>query len=407
MARVTVIGGGIAGLSCAFQFARRPGWTVELFEAADRLGGLLQTAYTPWGMAELAARAVIHQAEWEDLCETVGAKILPASRHSRNRYIFRGRPRKMPLGVGELVPILTGAGRRFVTDRAALRPYPGETVAAWGDRQIGPGATRYLLAPALGGIYAGDVERLSASLILGRMLDPKAKRTPTRLKARTVTPEAGFSDLIKKTEAYLRARRVAIHLGTPRRLAPEDLDHPCIVATSARQAAPVVEAVAPALADQLARTEMLSLTVVCAWYPHDAKDLKGFGCLFPADQGVRALGVIFNDVLFPRDQSYRSETWIYGGDRSPETAQMDDPALLDLVRADRARLTGTPAAPIGTAIQRWPDAVPYYTPALEKFLATLDLPPNLHLAGNYIVGIGLAKIVEHSTVIAARLGAGA
>ncbi len=396
--RLTIIGGGMAGLACALAASRRPGLAVELFEASDRFGGLLNTVETPWGLAEEAARAVINQVEWEALCGDVGAELLEADKRSRKRYIYRGRPRQFPLGAGEAVALAQGVGR-FLLNRRGLRPAAGETVADWGRRHLGQGAADYLLAPALAGIYAGEIERLSASLILGRFFDPAVKRQPTRIKTRTVTPRAGFVDLISKLEATLRARGVALHLNTRRQLSLDDLDHPCIVATSARQAVPVIRAVAPAAAEQLDGLEMLSLTVVCAWYEHAPGDLQGFGCLFARDQGFRALGVIFNDIIFPRQSQYRSETWIYGGERSPETVDMTDSALQELLHTERRRLTGMAATPKGVHVKRWPKALPYYTPDLEQTMAMMVLPENLHLAGNYVAGIGLSKVVEHSQAL--------
>ncbi len=45
--RAAVVGGGPAGISAAYQFARA-GWHVDLFDAADRPGGLLRSGIPPW-----------------------------------------------------------------------------------------------------------------------------------------------------------------------------------------------------------------------------------------------------------------------------------------------------------------------------------------------------------------------
>lgn len=406
MQRITIIGGGIAGLSAAYFLSQRIApERIVLHEAGERLGGLLNTVQTPWGLAEEAARAVINHPDWEALSDGVGAPLLPADRLSRRRYIYRGRPRMMPLTPAELLRTGIGGVLPFLVNRRALKPKPGETVAAWGRRHLGRGAADYLLAPALAGIYAGEIERLSAALILGKFFEPGPKPAKTRIKERTVTPRHGFSDLIEKLGASLRDRGVTIHLNSKPALTPADLDHPVIVATSVRQAAEVLRPVAPAAAETLGATEMLSLTVVCAWFDPAPGDLNGFGCLFAPDQGFKALGVIFNDMLFPRGESHRSETWILGGERSPESVQMSDQDLIALIARERARLRGveTPTAPVGYHIKRWPEALPYYTPELERAIAGLSLPDTVHLTGNYLGGIGLSKIVEHSKAVADRI----
>jgi len=406
MKQITIIGGGIAGLSAAYFLSQRVApERITLHEAGDRLGGLLNTVCTPWGLAEEAARAVINHPDWEALCDGVGAALLPADRASRRRYIYRGKPRQMPLTPTELLRTAFGGVVPFVLNRSALKPKPEQTVGDWGRQHLGRGAAHYLVAPALSGIYAGEIDRLSATLILGKFFDRGPKPAKTRIKERTVTPQGGFVDLIAKLETHLRERGVAIQLNSVPNLTPEDLNHPVIVATSAQQAANVLRPVAPAAAESLAGTEMLSLTVVCAWFDPAPGDLQGFGCLFAPDQGFRSLGVIFNDMLFPRGETHRSETWILGGERSPESVGMSDDDLIALVARERARLRGvaTPTHPVGFHIKRWSQALPYYTPALERVVTGLSLPANLHLTGNYLGGIGLSKIVEQSKAVAERI----
>ena len=94
-------------------------------------------------------------------------------------------PRQVPLSPGEALRIPFG----LIRNATAVRPKPFETIADWGRRVLGKGTTEYLLVPALGGIYAGDQNRLSASLIFGRArlpaADPLSNATrPPRLRAR-------------------------------------------------------------------------------------------------------------------------------------------------------------------------------------------------------------------------------
>src|SRR5262249_1113063 len=202
---------------------------------------------------------------------------------------------------------------RFGVSAANLRPRPCETIGAWGRRVIGRGATDYLLTPALGGIYAGDPDRLSARLIFGRAGLPghlEANR-PTKAKVRgTVAPPQGMQQLIDGFEGFLGKAGVEFHFNQE---AQSSANGPTLVCLSARGAAEYLSDVAPDLSQELGRIEMLSLATVTSFYAPTAARLNGFGCLFPRDQGFRARGVLFNDAIFAGRGPAHAETWIFGG----------------------------------------------------------------------------------------------
>src|SRR5262249_55730986 len=143
-----------------------------------------------------------------------------------------------------------------------LRPRPSETIAEWGRRVVGKGATDYLLVPALGGIYAGDPERLSASLIFGSTELPPHLQTyrPAKAQARgTIAPPNGMQQLIDGLRNYLQSKGVAITFEIS---AKSDPTEPTVVCLSASAAAEYLAENAPDLAAQLAGIEMLSLLTV-------------------------------------------------------------------------------------------------------------------------------------------------
>ena len=54
-------------------------------------------------------------------------------------------------------------------------------------------------------------------------------------------------------------------------------------------------------------------------------------------------------------------TSFVGGTRQPELAQLDDTALLNVVRQELGRLVGAKGEPAYVHLQRWPRAIPQYT----------------------------------------------
>ena len=290
---------------------------------------------------------------------------------------------------------------RFGVSARKLRPEPFETIAGWGKRVIGEGATDYLLTPALGGIYAGDSERLSANLIFGRSDLSAALETPRPERPKlhgTVAPPDGMQQLIDGLKNYLERAGVEFYFNQS---VEADENEPTVICLSASATANYLAAPAPEVSESLSRIEMLSLATVTCFYQPDAARLNGFGCLFPRDQGFRARGVLFNNSIFDRRGPEHSETWIFGGALDQDIINLTDAEMAELIAAERARFYGRNDLPMELILTRWPRALPHYSTDLERILTQLPaLPRNLALVGNYLGKIGLAKILERAAFVA-------
>ncbi|MFN0086994.1 MAG: protoporphyrinogen/coproporphyrinogen oxidase [Blastocatellia bacterium] len=405
---VTVIGAGFSGLTAAY-YLLRAGARVRVIERSDRAGGLLGTRRTEHGLVETAANGILNSARLEALCADIGVTLLAPRPESRARFIWRDHPRRWPLGVGETLRL--GAG--LLGNAARLRPFPQETVAAWGERVLGAGATRYALLPALGGIYAGDGRQMSAGLIFrrGPSFSSPSFSSPSFSSVNagsekprrrgTVAPSRGMQELVDCLTDRLRERGAELLFN---QTAEIRAGAPSIVCAQAPQAASLLRETAPAVSECLDRIEMLPLVTATCFYAHHPAHPRGFGCLFPRDQGFRARGALFNDCLFEGRSDVRSETWILGGALDREIPQMEDEDLKRVLAADHARLTGRDEPPLSVHIIRWPHALPHYNLDLERALAGMPpLPRGLALSGNYLGQIGLGRILHRSAHAAARI----
>jgi oxygen-dependent protoporphyrinogen oxidase len=177
--------------------------------------------------------------------------------------------------------------------------------------------------------------------------------------------------------------------------------HQTVVCLSASAAAKYLEDIAPDLSASLAQVEMLSLATVTCFYPPDAAQLRGFGCLFPRDQGFRARGVLFNDFIFDGRGPAHAETWIFGGALDTDVVNLEDDEFAETIAAERQRFYGRHDEALQIEVTRWPRALPHYTIELERILTTLPAPPpGIQLVGNYLGRIGLAKILERAAFVA-------
>lgn len=399
MQPITVVGAGFSGLTTAY-FLTRQGCKVRILETSNRPGGLIRTIRTQHGLVETAANGLLCSARAEAMCADIGVPLIMTRREGRRRFIYRGQPKQVPLTIGDM---LTASGR-LALNLTKFSAQPGESIADWSRRVLGAGATDYLLSPALGGIYAGDPDQLSASLIFGKARLPDHLNTTKPVKGKlhgTVAPPNGMQQLIDGLVDWLKKKGVEFLLnydGEP------EADRQTVVCLPAGAAAKYLAQIAPDVSQALRPIEMLSIATVTCFYPPDAAQLRGFGCLFPRNQGFRARGVLFNDFIFEGRGPAHAESWIFGGALDPDVVKLTDEEFAQTIAVERERFYGRRDEALEMRITRWPNALPHYTIELEKMLTTLPPPPpHLHLVGNYLGRIGLAKILERSAYVAEHL----
>lgn len=396
-ANFRIVGAGFAGLVAAYELVRQ-GYTVEIFEKMNRVGGLIATKKSSLGLVETAANGVLNTALFEELCRDLNVPLVGTQKASKKRYIFRNKkPRRLPLSLSGVFKLLWGFSK-------IKRPVAFETIADWGKKNFGSEAVDFLIAPALQGIYAGDAYKMSSSLILNRFFI-KTDRRPAKLRG-SVSPQEGMGQLMEALHSWLLERGVVFHLGESFSFSsPQDLKR-TLVATSASSAAEILKTVAPKEAVALKSIEMLPLVRATLFFKEERK-LKGFGCLFPPSEKFNSLGVLFDDSIFDRPQNLSSqehcndfcksvESWILGGAFDKSIHQLADEQIVEKILMDRARVLNVKEQPIQVIITRWPEALPHYTCHLEKVL--LDLSPEIknHLIGNYLGKIGLSQILEET-----------
>jgi oxygen-dependent protoporphyrinogen oxidase len=230
MQTITVVGAGFSGLTTAY-FLTKFGFKVRVIEKSDRPGGLIRTIHAEHGLVETAANGLLSSARAEAMCADIGVPLVITRREGRRRFIYRGKPKQVPLTIGDM---LTVSGRAAL-NLTKFSPRPFESIGDWSRRVLGRGATDYLLAPALGGIYAGDPDRLSASLIFGKANLPDHLNTTKPAKGKlhgTVAPPDGMQQLTDGLVDYLKSSGVEFSFNEERQQ-----PHQTVVCLSASAAA--------------------------------------------------------------------------------------------------------------------------------------------------------------------------
>jgi oxygen-dependent protoporphyrinogen oxidase len=216
--------------------------------------------------------------------------------------------------------------------------------------------------------------------------------------------------LLKRLSGRLIAERGVAALGydptamRPYRMRLDDgeaLDADAVIVTApAFAAADLVAPFQPTLATALREIRYVTTgTIALAYRRADLGDpLDGFGLVIPRSEGRRINALTMTSTKFAdrAPDGYALVRAFFGGSRTPEVLDLDDAALLALVRAELRDILGVAAAPLWSRIYRWPLANPQYDVGHLERVNTLEklLPPGLYLAGSAYRGVGIPDCVR-------------
>ncbi|WP_372898147.1 protoporphyrinogen oxidase, partial [Stieleria sp.] len=209
--RVAIVGAGISGLAAAHQLSRSDAsLEITVFEASDRLGGVLQTEQTDGFCIELGPDSVLSRMPWAvNLFRDIGLSdqlINTNSSHPGVDVVCRGRLERLPDGLAVMAPqriwpmvttpILSWRGKvRLAAERLIPRRHGSddESLAAFACRRLGREAFQRLVQPLAGGIYMGDPEQLSINATFPQFVEMESK----------------YGSLIKAARAGAKTQRAA------------------------------------------------------------------------------------------------------------------------------------------------------------------------------------------------------
>ncbi len=459
---VAIIGGGISGLSAAFQLERvqrgGAGLRYALFESSNRLGGVMRTERIDGCLIEAGPDSFLSEKQSAaELCRELGiADQLVGSNdtHRRTHILVKGRLVEMPDGLQFMVPtkllptIATplfswGTKLRMAREFFA-RPHMlngDESAAAFVERHFGSEVVDRLADPLLAGVYGGSAERLSVRAVLPRFLDMEAKYgslSRAMLSAMKKRPsngtrpiftsmKDGMQQLVDAIVAQLDP--AAIQTGTHvkaigresarwivlRQDSTAERFDRVILATPAYIAGGLLRTVEPRLASLLGEIAYSSSVTVALGYAasgfdgRGAKPEDGFGFLVPRGEGKRLLACTFVHNKFPhRAPEDRLLLRVFlGGSNDPNVLQLGDEEILRTVRGELRQILGLTAEPRFSRIYRWERSMAQYevghlerVAEIERLRAGL---PGLALAGNAYRGIGVPDCIKSGMDAAANV----
>jgi oxygen-dependent protoporphyrinogen oxidase len=444
MKNICIIGGGISGLTVAYE-QKNAGNQVKLLESNDQVGGVIQSKKANGFLLDYGANTLnvrlkttksflIGCKAWDD--------CIDANPQASKRMIIRdGKIVDLPHSFASFItsPFLSMKGKlRLFCEPFISRAKnaENETVASFISRRLGKEALDYAGNPFLAGIYAAKPESLNLkqafpkmweiedkyrSLFLGFRKKSRQADNPNLKKPRLVSFAQGMEELPQKLGSFLSEEifcnqtvkkisrnandwNIDIQMQSGE-IYTETFDQIISTIPSHKILSLKWENIKGIEElDTLASSKHFPLALVYLGFKKEDVNhpLDGFGFLVPEVERLNILGTLFSSTLFPGrapDGQVLLTTFV-GGERNPELAKLPVQKLVNLVQNELSKVLGINAKPCFQEVKLWPQAIPL--PDLEmgnrknaaEKLSKLN--PGLSFSGSYLSGASLPNCLEAS-----------
>ena len=430
--RVAVVGGGVAGLTAAYELGQA-GVDVLVLEDSDRVGGKLRLAEVDGVTLDVGAEALLaRRSEATDLCAAIGlgdAIVHPATLSAAiwTRDALRPMPPTV-MGIPADVDALMASGivERPPVSRPSPAPADDVSVGEFVRDRVGDEVLDRLVEPLLGGVYAGRADALSLAaagapiLALGDDLlagAAAAKATPDNGPVfagldggvgRLPAALAAASGAEIRTEAVVRDIQRTDDGWTLRLVNGEEKVDAVVLAVPAPAASRLLAETAPEASFELADLTYASMAIVTFVVDGDV-ELTGSGFLVPPIDGTSIKGSTFSSQKW---------SWLAASGRTALRASVgrvgdtallhqDDATVAATALADLRSVIGHLPEPAQWHVQRWGGALPQYEIGHLDRIGVVDhaiaAEPGLEVCGAAYRGVGVPAVIASAQGAVRRL----
>ena len=448
---IAIIGGGITGLAAAFELASR-NVPFALFEASARLGGLIRTEHVDGFTIEAGPDSMLAQKPAAlELCDALGlSPRLIATSPPRTAFVLkRGRLHPLPsssvLGIPTTVRGIAGYDLLSPSARARLAMEPfvrarsdktDESVGSFFRRRFGGETVGLIAEPLLGGIHAGDIERLSMSSLFPRFIDAELKNRSVLRSFASSRPSTngdglfrslagGMGELVEAIQRRLPAGAVRCGAAVTSivrdaagwrvmSVGGETRAEAIVLATSARVAAGLVRPLDARAAELCDEVPYVSTVSVALAYPRSAvrHPLAGSGFVVARRyNALRSTACTFVSSKWagrsPTDSVLLRV--FAGGAHDPAVVDLTDNEIVDFAAREIGGVLRIGGAPTLSRVFRWKLAGAQHN--VGQIARTAEIESRLSPRGLFVAGSGFRSVGIPDCIVdgraAARLAAGA
>lgn len=473
MKKVVVIGGGITGLAAAYtvqEKAGEAGAAIDylLVERDDRLGGKILTEEIDGFTVEagpdsfLAEKPYVHQ--WAAKLG-IEDRLMCSNEASKRTYVMAGgRLHELPEGLMGLVPtkivpfalspLISWPGKfRMALDFILPKKKndDDETLGSFVRRRLGQEALDKIAEPLIGGIHAGDPDKMSLKATFPRFLDMeknygsligamlagrrkmaavapkkpepgKPKKTffmtftggmaefsdalVKRLDQKKILTGKGVTAIEKMTGPEGRTKYV-VHIEG---MEPVEADAVIVTAPS-NDAAEMLKKVDNTIAEKLAEIpHATSATVSMAFRRSDLKKpIEAFGLVIPISEKRQIKAVTYSSTKWNNrtpGEEYVLLRIFVGGAKNQELVMLKDEEMIRMIRRELKDILDLDAEPVMTKIYRWVKGMPQYVIGhLERVTEVEERSakiPGLYIAGGSYRAVGIGDCADAGAKAAAK-----
>ena len=460
MKKIVIIGGGIAGLSAAYQIhgeiSKNTPLECTLLESSEKFGGKISTVRVDGFIIERGPDSFISQKpEAVALCKKLGLEdhLTGTSPDHPSTYVYlKNKLVTMPDGLSLMIPtkfipfilspLFSWMGKIRMGMDLFLPKRKGkddESLASFVRRRMGKEALEKMAEPMLAGIYASDPELMSInstfpmfvqteqkyrSIILG-MLARKREQMTRQAKVPPgkkpfslfMTLKNGLDELVETL--VKKATKIVFRLGVKVtnlsfaeegwRLSLDDGSFmnadAVILATPAKISANLIEKFSPKVAGMLHQIRYVSTATATIAYKKEGfpHSLDGFGFVVPRVEGKRILACTWTSSKFPGrvPKEYVMLRCFVGGAMREELAELDEDTIGTMVREELLDIMGIDCEPVFLKVFRYKKAnVQYHVghaALIESVREELRSLPGIVVTGSAYTGVGIPDCIRDGT----------
>lgn len=444
---LVIIGGGITGLSAAWE-AQQRGITYTLLEASERWGGKVISSEIRMNGARFLVDGgpdtiVTRKPEAWDLTNELGIldQVDDPGSETRGIYVLdNASPQPIPLSPFRFISstLMTTRGKlRLLAEpfQPARTDDGDESLGDFVRRRLGEEALDKFIGPVLGGIYNTDpniqsimvsspvmreMEKEAGSLVLAAIQRGfRARRSSNGAKKpRFITYKRGLQGIVEslvgqltgdlRLNASVRSieqnkHGYVINLANAETIQAEAV----VLATLANVASGLLRDISPEASQRLELIRHNHIgTVSLVYRESDLPKLDINGLMIPRREKRAIDAVTFTSKKMPhRFSSGYSALRVFIGGGKPEVVEFGDEKLLAAVRGELFELLGIDAEPVAHKIFRWQNGFPQAEVGHLDLVNEIEkyLPANVALAGSSYRGIAVPDCIRQGREAVKRI----